>query len=282
MGRGRTQPCIPEKSRLKETARKHKDGAIAVVIFDLDDTLYDCFRQRVVAAHRHAARAMVRAGVKAGVEQVLRARMKAFRIDPHLRYIDGEICRRFGVRDRRRMMRLARDAYFSCPVGKLALFRGARGVLRELHARGVRQFVVTFGNPRTQREKVRALGLDREPSIEEIHYADTGNVVTKEAVFRKILRRTKVAPENVLVVGDRPSGEIRAGKELGMHTVRIRRGEFASLEPSGPMEKAEFEIQNISRLLKLPVIFTLRTQDDQQAGREKRKKSRLPVAVEAR
>jgi putative hydrolase of the HAD superfamily len=238
---------------LKTAGSKAEEPPITVAIFDLDDTLYDCFRQRVVAAHRHAARAMVRAGVKASVEQVLRARMKAFRTDPHLHHIDGEICRRFGVRDRRRMMRLAREAYFSCPVGKLALFRGTRRVLRELHGQGVRLFVVTFGNPRTQREKVRALGLDREPAVEAIYYADTGNVVTKEAVFRRILRRTKAPPGGIVVVGDRPSGEIRAGKELGMHTVRLRRGEFASLEPRAPAEKAEFQIQEISRLLSLPL-----------------------------
>jgi putative hydrolase of the HAD superfamily len=231
------------------------DPPITVAIFDLDDTLYDCLRQRVMAAHRHAAKVMVRAGVKATVDQVFRARMKAFRTDPHLRHIDAEICRRFGVAERTRMMHLAREAYFSCPVGKLTLFRGTRRVLRDLQGRGVRLFVVTFGNPTTQRAKVRALGLEREPSVERIFYADTGNVVTKEAFFRRIMRRTGAAPENVLVVGDRPSGEIRAGNQLGMRTVRIQRGEFASLQPLGPDEQAHFEIRSISQVLDLPVRF---------------------------
>ena len=35
------------------------------VVFDLDDTLYDCLGQCVTAAHREAARAMVEAGAKA-------------------------------------------------------------------------------------------------------------------------------------------------------------------------------------------------------------------------
>ena len=240
---------------MRTSGSKQQAPPILVAIYDLDDTLYDCFRQRVMAAHRHAARAMVRAGVKATVEQVLRARMKAFRTDPHLRHIDGEICRRFGVSDRERMMHLAREAYFTCPVGKLTLFRGTRRVLRELQRRGVRQFVVTFGNPATQRAKVRALGLHRERAVEEFFYADTQNVVTKEGVFRKILRRTRAAPDSVLVMGDRPSGEIRAGKELGLRTVRIRRGEFVSLQPLGRKERAEFEIEKISEVLQLPLKF---------------------------
>ena len=151
---------------MSSVAKRTHNPPVTVAIFDLDDTLYDCLRQRVMAAHRHAAKAMVRAGVKASVDQVFRARMKAFRADPHLRHIDAEICRRFAVADRPRMMHLAREAYFSCPVGKLTLFRGTRRVLRQLQRRGVRQFVVTFGNPRTQRAKVRARQLDRVPSVE--------------------------------------------------------------------------------------------------------------------
>ena len=67
------------------------------MIFDLDDTLYDCLRQRVPAAHRHAAQAMVEAGIKADADAVYRARMRAFRNDPMLRYIDAEVTRHFGA-----------------------------------------------------------------------------------------------------------------------------------------------------------------------------------------
>src|SRR5262245_3027155 len=97
---------------------------IRCVIFDLDDTLYDCFGQRVRVAHRCAARAMVKAGLKAGVEAVYRARMRAFRCDPILRYIDAEVCRRFNAGDPEAISHAAREAYFNCPVGKLTLFPG--------------------------------------------------------------------------------------------------------------------------------------------------------------
>src|SRR5262245_47565677 len=68
---------------------------IRCVIFDLDDTLYDNFRQRVRVAHRHAAEAMVAAGLQAEVEAVYRARMRAFLKDPMLRHIDPEVARKF-------------------------------------------------------------------------------------------------------------------------------------------------------------------------------------------
>jgi FMN phosphatase YigB (HAD superfamily) len=228
---------------------------IRCVIFDLDDTLYDCFGQRMPATHRHAAQAMVEAGLNATADVVYRARMRAFRQDPMLRHIDAEVSRHFGAENPEAVSRAAREAYFNCPVGKLTLFPGSLPLLRFLAKRGVRNFIVSFGEPKIQHAKVRALGLDREPSIEKIYYADRGNVLTKEAAFRKIQKRTRLKPSEILIVGDRPAREIRAGKELGMHTVRLRHGEFKSQMPVGPEEEPDYVIGNISEIRKLPFCW---------------------------
>jgi FMN phosphatase YigB (HAD superfamily) len=228
---------------------------IRCAIFDLDDTLYDCMGQRVRPAHRHAAQAMVDAGLNADVEAVYSARMKAFRKDPTLRYIDAEVCRQFHAVDHEKISQAARDAYFHCPVGKLTLFSGTLPLLRFLHANGVRVFIVSFGEPATQRAKTKALGLDNEPSVEAIFYADRDKLLTKEAAFRNIQQQTGVPAEQILVVGDRPLSEIRAGNDLGMHTVRIHRGEFISQEPAGPEEQPDYVVKNISEVRKLPFSF---------------------------
>lgn len=243
-----------QKKKRRMIGRKERP-VIECVIFDLDDTLYDCFGQRVRACHRHAAEAMVAAGVQASVAAVYRARMKAFRQDPMLRHIDAEVCRIFHSGDPQEIIRIAHDAYFNTPVGRLKLFRGTRALLRFLKQRGVRIFVVSFGEPHIQRAKVRALGLDREPAIEQIFFADREKLLTKEAAFQKIQRLVGLAPDKILVVGDRPMREIRAGKELGMHTVRLRHGEFAAQEPRGPEEEPDYEIRNISQVKRLPFIW---------------------------
>jgi len=228
---------------------------IRCVIFDLDDTLYDCFKQRVGPAHRHAAEAMVKGGLKATVEAVYRARMRAFRVDPMLRHIDAEVSRRFGAPDPQAISKIAHDAYFNCPVGTLKLFAGTLPLLGFLHERGVRNFVVSFGEPRIQHAKVRALGLDREAAIEGILYADRGRILTKEAAFRQIQAKTGLPAEQMLVIGDRPMSEIKAGKTLGMHTVRIKRGEFRVQEPNGPEEQPDHVIRNIGEVRRLPFRF---------------------------
>ena len=229
---------------------------IRVAIFDLDDTLYDCLKQRVRAAHRYAAEAMARAGVPASPERIFRLRMKAFAIDPQLAHVDRYVCEQAGVVDRlAEMSHAAREAFFSCPVGKLTLFRGSRRVLRELHRRGVRVFVVSYGDPDTQRAKAEALGLHREPAIERIFFADRQKIVTKDKAFEQILTITGAKPGEVLVVGDRCSGEIRAGNLLGMHTVRLLGGEFAKLAPKGREERPQFDIKRIDEVLDLPFQF---------------------------
>jgi len=225
---------------------------IRCVIFDLDDTLYDCLGQRVRPSHRHAAEAMVQAGLKADVEAVFRARMRAFQADPMLHHIDAVVCRQFQAEDPEGITRAARDAYFTCPVGELKIFRGTRPLLRFLHSRGVKVFVVSFGEPEIQRAKVKALRLDQEPAIDRIFYADRDRLLTKEAAFKKIQQELGLKASEVLVVGDRPMREIRAGKELGMHTVRIRYGEFAAQEPRNKDEQPDYEVKSISEVRALP------------------------------
>ncbi|HYL92062.1 MAG TPA: HAD family hydrolase [Alphaproteobacteria bacterium] len=251
---------MPKGKEEKNARRREakKKPAIGCVIFDLDDTLYDCFGQRVRPAHRQAARAMIAAGLRGTVEAVYRARMQAFREDPTLRHIDADVCRRFHADDPGRISRAARDAYFNCPVGKLKLFAGTRPLLRFLRAQGVRNFVVSFGEPKTQHAKVKSLGLDREPAIEKIFYADRDKTVTKESAFKEIQQRVGIPVEQMLVVGDRPLSEIRAGNDLGMHTVRVHRGEFAAQRPSGSQERPDFVVHNIAEVRRLPFQWGVR------------------------
>jgi len=230
---------------------------ITTVIFDLDDTLYDCLGQRVQAAHFRAAEAMAAAGVPASAEEIFKVRMQAFADDPQLTRIDPRVLEHFGVpaAGREKLIRIARHAFFTLPVEKLTLFPGTLPLLRGLKERGVRIFVVSFGDPEIQHDKVTELGLDREPSIDRVFYADTAHLVTKEAIFRTILRQVERDPQRVLVVGDRPSSEIKAGKSLGMHTARVRGGEFSGLKAQGPEEQGDFEISKIDAVLNLPFEF---------------------------
>src|SRR3954466_3113849 len=191
------------KNKKTHSPATHERPLIRCVIFDLDDTLYDCLGQRVRPAHRHAAEAMVAAGLKGSVDDVYHARLRAFHTDPMLRHIDAEVIKHFGADDPEGVSRAAHDAYFNCPVGTLPLFRGTLPLLHFLNKKGVRIFITTFGDVETQTAKVASLGLNREPAIEKIYYADRAKRVTKESAFRQVQNETRIPPNEILVVGDR-------------------------------------------------------------------------------
>src|SRR6185312_13166004 len=100
-----------------------------------------------------------------------------------------------------------------------------------------------------------ALGLHDHDVIDRIFYADRDKLITKEAAFQIIQQELGLPAEEMVIVGDRAMSEIRAGNELGMHTVRIRRGEFASQDPQGPEEEADYEVRSISEVGKLPFTW---------------------------
>lgn len=93
-------------------------------------------------------------------------------------------------------------------------------LLGELDAK---RFLVTSGFRRLQQSKIDALGI--RDLFEAIHIdaIDDAERLGKEQIFRHVLGEHGLRPEQVLVVGDSPDSEIRAGKNLGMTTVQILR-----------------------------------------------------------
>jgi FMN phosphatase YigB (HAD superfamily) len=235
---------------------------ITTVVFDLDDTLYDCMRQRVLAAHRYASRQLLDAGLRRrfgrrlSLDRLWRLRLRLFREERNLATLDARLLARLGVAGplARRLARLGPKSYFSLPVGKLRLFPDALPTLRRLHRSGVRLYIITAGHQRIQRAKVRALGLRRLPYLHAIYYTGLLAGRGKRAYLHRVLRR-EPDPRRVLVVGDRPDSEIRAARQLGMWTVRRRGGEFARYRPRGRLEQPHFSIRKLTSLFRLPFRF---------------------------
>jgi FMN phosphatase YigB (HAD superfamily) len=241
---------------------RRRKPRITAVVFDLDDTLYDCYRQRVLAAHRYACREMLRANLRRAVgrrltlAKLFQLRLRLFRQERDLDTLDRRLCRRLGVRggEVQRLAGVGRRAYFGFPVGRLRLFPETMPTLKRLHSAGVRVFILTAGRFRTQRDKVRALGLDRSPYVNGVFLTGMLGGLGKARFLRRVLKQ-EPNPRQVLVVGDRPDSEIREARGLGMWTVRRRGGEFARSQPRNRLEQAYFTIRRLSSLFRLGFNF---------------------------
>lgn len=197
------------------------------VVFDLDDTLMDTLGQCVRAAQREAAAAMRAAGLAAPLESILALR-EAFQgqaVD-----LDRLVAETLGARDVARVAAAGRRAFFERDPGRLVPHPFVPEVLAAVRARA-RCVLLTAGAPRTQRTKIERLGLGA--AFDETLFVDSLAGQDKQVALQAWLQRTGLPPERVLVVGDRPRGEIAAARALGCPAMRIRAGEFAG-QPTPP------------------------------------------------
>lgn len=80
------------------------------------------------------------------------------------------------------------------------------------------KFLVTTGFTKMQQSKVKQLNIEND--FREIHIVDPQiSKKTKKDVFRDVLERFDLKTQNILIIGDDPDSEIKAGNELGIHTV---------------------------------------------------------------
>ena len=82
----------------------------------------------------------------------------------------------------------------------------------------VDKFLVTMGFTDMQQSKIRMLDLEKdfvETSVNDPEKTED----TKKEVFEAILKKYNYKPEEVLVIGDDPDSEIKAGLDLNIPTV---------------------------------------------------------------
>ncbi len=227
-------------------------AAPAAVFFDLDDTLIDTAGQLVELALEDAADAMRRTGLRADRAELidfLRSKAQAAQggnyfvaaaehfsqgcVDASLSFVANE----------------ARTAFFAADVPDLEPLPGCRHLLLQLGERGSSLFLITAGNPKTQRRKIDRLGF--ADTFHAIAYVNSLEGETKLPVFQRILDRFALDPSDCLCVGDRVVGEIRDANSLGIWTVRMSGGEFAAVEPSRPDEVPDFVVADLLELATL-------------------------------
>ena len=229
-----------------------ESAAPSAVFFDLDDTLIDTAGQLVETALEDAADAMLRAGLRADRAELINFLQAKACAAKGGNYFAAAV-ERFGQGATGSSLSAAekegRTAFFAAAVPDIEPLPDCERLLRELRKRGCRLFLITAGNPTTQRQKIDRLGFAE--AFDAITYVNSLEGETKLPAFQKLLARFAIDPADCLCVGDRIVGEIRDANSLGMWTVRIRGGEFAAVEPSHANEIPDFSVANVHELAAL-------------------------------
>jgi putative hydrolase of the HAD superfamily len=107
------------------------------------------------------------------------------------------------------------------------------------------KYLVTTGYEKLQHSKIRLLKI--EPYFKEI-FIDSLNMTPrkgKKEIFNQILIRSSKKPSEIIVIGDNLDSEIKAGNELGLTTIHIKRDKNVS------KNNAKYCINSLNELLTL-------------------------------
>jgi len=216
---------------------------IRLVLFDLDDTLFDCAGTLVPQAHRDAVAAMVEAGLPGPVEDRVAELRRLLAEQPgtggYTTLCERHECPAGTVAE------AGRRAFYERDVPPIEPFPGVRELLDGL-AGTMHRVIVTRGSTPTQQRKVARLDLERH--VDAVRYVGTDDAGGKQAAFAACMAERGVAGHETLVVGNRRSDEIAAGNRLGCRTALVVTGEYAGVAAGRPDERAETELDRIADL----------------------------------
>jgi len=223
-----------------------------IVIFDLDDTLFDCSEQLIPRAVCEMCRAMVDAGLDTRVGHAMDERSRFLMTNPRSSWLDHLISH-FGVRSgfeasAENVKSAGQGAFFQRSVPPIKPFDETHQVLQTL-TKDCSLHLVTSGHPQTQKAKIEI--LDVESYFRSVRVIDPSRGENKRDVFREIKENEKAPRSKCLVVGDRLDREISEGGQLGMCTCHVKRGEFQHLIPLNDWETPNFTVTNLQDLIPL-------------------------------
>jgi putative hydrolase of the HAD superfamily len=192
---------------------------IKALVFDLDDTLYDC------SGTLSRSRQKELAGIL--------ARYKGCSEEEAIGFLEGdEEVRRYGryeglahrlglppgfLKEIQGVLQRPQD------LKQIKLFPDVEPTLKAIRGRGLKVFLVTSGDLKEQEAKVNHLGL--RPLMDEVMMVKRdGKGEAKGECFQHLLEKYNLAPKEVLCVGDRVEDELAAAMALGMPTAMLRHG----------------------------------------------------------
>lgn len=214
---------------------------LQVLVFDLDDTLIDTTGLLLGPAHIDAAQAMIGAGLNGTTQEVAHARVAFTRTHPG-EDLEALLIERFGASRPAAASDAGRRAFYRRPVPALTPMEGAQETLAQLRSEGRALYLLTIGDPPTQRRKVELAGL--EDSFDGLCFVDI-EAEDKEHALGALIDDLGLPADRILVIGDRIDREISAGRRLGCWTVRVLHGEGQHFRPSQPAQQAHYSVPDV-------------------------------------
>ena len=224
-------------------------GNIKVIIFDLDDTLYDCSGTLVLRGRRQAAGKIARL-INCSEEEAYSLQLEMdekFGVNTN---IYEKIVTLYNLPSTYAQELL--EEFVHIDISGITVFPDVMDTLIQLKVRGYRVILVTSGDKEIQRKKIDVLGLNNR-YFDDIVITGRNKDQSKKACFLEIMKRYDLQTEEVICVGDKIDDELAASKSLGMVTIMFEHGRHYKtyLKEQNMHIKPDYSIRQIKDLLRL-------------------------------
>ena len=128
-------------------------------------------------------------------------------------------------------------------------FEDCEKTLKALCEKGYKLGIIANQEPGAK-ERLSRWGLDKYLSV-IASSAEMGVAKPDKEIFLRALSMADCRPENAAMVGDRLDNDIRPAKELGMKTIRIRKGLAIYMTPGCASEVPDHTVDSLDEILQL-------------------------------
>lgn len=222
---------------------------INVVVFDLDDTLYD--EITFVYSGFEAVALYISSHFAISANTVLEDFKNALHTQGRGKVFDN-VLQSYGLTHKSLVTRCIN--IYRTHEPKITLLPEAKTILEALNTLNIPVYIVTDGNKITQSNKIKALGVDAYTKKTFItHRYGIHNAKPSPYCFQKIADLEQEPSTKIVYIGDNVQKDFIGIKPLGFHTIRIRNGMFKELEPT--LEQTAHH--EINHLLELQTLLQL-------------------------
>lgn len=224
--------------------RRH--GPIRGVIFDLDDTLFDCTGLLTVPARDRAARALA---PHTGLEI---AQLVDLQTDLAAEVGSSEAIRSIGRTHNLPddLITTVLETYNRDDVPAIDPFPDGIETVETLRGWELFVAVVTTGRRTRQLAKLERLGLAHYFTEDRnLFIHDDPTQPDKGPQLLRAISTGDLAPSETLSVGDKLDADVAVGNRLGLITVHYRHGRQADRAPADASEQPAYQIERLKALL---------------------------------
>jgi len=240
-----------EKEKGNLLVEQMKDvSKVKAIIFDLDNTLMDFMKMKERAIDS-AVEAMIDSGLplkKKEALKIINRLYKKFGIE--YQKIFDEVLKEVLGRIDYKILAAGVVAYRKIKEGYVEPYPHVTTTLIELKKRGYNLGIISDA-PAFQAWS-RLVGMNLHNLFNFVIAFEEGRIKKpNEMPFKLAVKKLKLKPEEIMMVGDDPRRDVAGAHKIGMVTVLAKYGQISKADKKKLEQKADFEISDVQELLRI-------------------------------